>query len=333
MLCSRVSRSFGKGVVSGATDWGYSDARAWVSTKLGPALCGLAGSTTDQELTCTVLTSTGWKHYDSTAGDWGYPYDRAWVQNPDGTVSYCDLVGTTVYPGTEVRCTKFNGTSFGKGVVSGATDWGYSNARAWVSTKLGPALCGLAGSTTDQELTCTVLTSTGWKHYDSTAGDWGYPYDRAWVQNPDGTVSYCDLVGTTVYPGTEVRCTKFNGTSFGKGVVSGATDWGYSDARAWVSTKLGPALCGLAGSTTDQELTCTVLTSTGWKHYDSTAGDWGYPYDRAWVQNPDGTVSYCDLVGTTVYPGTEVRCTKFNGTSFGKGVVSGATDWGYSNAF
>lgn len=317
---------FSASTTSTNTDWGYVENRAWVSTGVGPALCGRAGTTTNQVLTCTVRTPGGFVHYYSPAGDWGYAANRSWVPSGGGVVDYCGLVGTPP-SASKVRCTTFTGAGFDPATVSGVTDWGFASDRNWVSTGDGPALCGRAGSTGNQVLTCTVRSGGVFVRHTSTAGDWGYAANRAWVPSPGGGVDYCGLIGTAP-SSAKVRCTTFTGSTFTASVVSANTDWGYAENRAWVSTGTGPALCGRAGSTANQVLTCTVRNGATFSHLYSPAGDWGYGVNRSWVPSPGGGADNCVLVGTPP-SASKVRCTTFTGTGFDPATVSGDTDWGF----
>jgi hypothetical protein len=217
--------------------------------------------------------------------------------------------------------------------VSPATDWGYEENRAWVVTQAGPALCGRAGEGGNQYLVCTVWANTGWRTVTSTPhGDWGFPENRAWVSGAGGVVSYCRLVGDRA-TSKQLRCESFNGTTWSAPSVSPATDWGYEENRAWVSTQAGPALCGRAGEGGNQYLVCTVWANTGWRTVTSTPhGDWGFPENRAWVQQGTSKVAYCRLVGDRA-TSPQLRCESFNGTKWSAPSVSPATDWGYPETF
>jgi len=106
---------------------------------------------------------------------------------------------------------------------------------------------------------------------------------------------------------------------------------------AWVSTKVGPALCGRTGGdgVNPAQLGCTILDNGHWRLVGlNRATDWGLADARAWVPTPGGTVSYCRLVGDDIN-GHRVSCTRLDAETrtWGPDVISGRTDWTLPDTF
>jgi hypothetical protein len=154
-----------------------------------------------------------------------YIVTRGSTQFVTAGTSWLDV---TVSPGQQYTYSvqARNGGGVSTSISRYVSTWDESANRAYVATKVGPALCGRAGDVSDQRLVCTVHKATGWvKVVSPSRGDWGYSPDRAWVTNPDGTVSYCARVGT----GNQVRCDTFDGSGWSSS-VSPVTDPGYPES-------------------------------------------------------------------------------------------------------
>ena len=139
--------------------------------------------------------------------------------------------------------------------------------RAWVSTAVGPALCGRAGHVRRQRLGCRLLVEGGWREVAlSRTTMWGEPSTRAFLPSPDGSVSYCRAIGRSA---RALSCTALDpdARSWGADRTSSRTPRLLSDAT-WVTTPTGPARCGLTGSVRRPTATCTVLSAAGWRTDD-----------------------------------------------------------------
>jgi len=289
--------------------------QAWVTTDAGPALCGRTGELAAQRLGCTVMTRKGWRFAGlGRDTNWGRPGTRSFVASDDGGVSYCRNVGD----GKErrgVACTTLDPDTliWGYDRIAGPTDPTLEEDRTWVTTSEGPALCGRTGSLAHQRVGCTVLTDAGWTFVGlgrDTA--WGRPGSRAFLSADDGTVSYCRRIAGAV-DRLRTSCAPFDPAtlSWGKDRTSQATEPTADDNRTWVTTGVGPALCGRTGTERDQRLGCSVLTDAGWKFKGLARSlAWGDPASRAFVRSGDNGVSYCRTVAGQ--GGDRAACTRFD---------------------
>jgi hypothetical protein len=289
--------------------------RAWVATSAGPAQCGRTGTPAEPRVSCSVLTSTGWR--TSTAPDrtdWGTALSRAFVARHDGTVAFCRTLGR---PGQlRAACRTFTPetSTWAADEVSSDRIGRLPADATWVAAAAGPALCwspatGVRGG-------CQVLTGFGWHTAKlSKKADPGAADSRAFLVDRGGNVSWCRVTGH----GRMVACAALratgNGWETGRSAhIARALRYGSTLNRAWVPTSAGPALCGRTGTVKQQRVGCHVLTSTGWRFTGSQRTPWGLPGYRAFVPSGAG-VAYCRTVA--VKKGTAVSCTRMSRLDWG----------------
>jgi hypothetical protein len=310
--------------IAGPTDPTLEEDRAWVSTGEGPALCGRTGSRAHQRVGCTVLTDAGWT-FEGVGRDltWGRPGSRAFLGSEDGTVSFCRTVeGKAELP--RASCTAFDPArlSWGRDRTSQVPDPTLDDNRTWISTGAGPALCGRSGTAREQRLACSVLTGKGWRFRGlGRTLAWGDAASRAFVPSGRDGVSYCRAVATPA--GDRAACTRLDAArgTWGSDRISPAAVHTDPESRTWHETGAGPALCGHAGDLDDQRLSCSVLTSNGWRVPGRDAA-WGQT--GTFVTSAEGELSYCRSLTPPAGPARLV-CTALgsSGGHWGRNRVSG----------
>ncbi len=308
-------RTWGSDVTSARTPRTAVADRAWVATSAGPAQCGRTGTPAEPRVSCSVLTSTGWR--TSTAPDrtdWGTALSRAFVARHDGTVAFCRTLGR---PGQlRAACRTFTPetSTWAADEVSSDRIGRLPADATWVAAAAGPALCwspatGVRGG-------CQVLTGFGWHTAKlSKKADPGAADSRAFLVDRGGNVSWCRVTGH----GRMVACAALratgNGWETGRSAhIARALRYGSTLNRAWVPTSAWPALCGRTGTVKQQRVGCHVLTSTGWRFTGSQRTPWGLPGYRAFVPSGAG-VAYCRTVA--VKKGTAVSCTRMSRLDWG----------------
>ena len=310
--------------IAGPTDPTLEEGRTWVSTGEGPAVCGRTGSMAHQRVGCTVLTDAGWT-FRGVGRDlrWGLPGSQAFLSSDDGTVSFCRRVaGAEGKP--RAVCTSFDpaAAGWGRTKVSQAPDPTLDDNRTWVTTETGPALCGRTGSERDQRVGCSVLTEQGWRFRGlGRSLAWGDPASRAFVPSGTDAVSYCRTV--EAQDGDRAACTRLDAGrgQWGINRVSSNALHTETASRTWHETAAGPALCGRGGDLADQRLSCSVLTSSGWRT-PRREGAWGQT--ASFITSAEGDLSYCRSRVPQAGPARLV-CTALapSGRSWGRNRLSG----------
>lgn len=302
--------------------------RTWLATAAGPALCGRTGTGARPRVTCSVLTSQGWRSETSpTRTTWGMAGTRAFVANRDGSVAFC----RALQDGADVRyaCTILDTgrLSWRRESISRRADAGFPADGTWLATTAGPGLCWSPGSAAAGG--CRVLTEGGWR----TAllprrVDRGMPASRAFLTDASGRVSLCAIATT----GASVACTTLaaDQRSWGRSRSTRLARSWQADNRTWTATSAGPALCGRTGTPKGQRLGCQVLTDRGWRFTGSHRVAWGNAGYRAFVPSGAG-VAYCSTV--VAKRGTAVACTRMSNLEWGATRTSHRVRLAYADPF
>jgi hypothetical protein len=308
--------------IAGPTDPTLEEGRTWVSTGEGPALCGRTGSPAHQRVGCTVLTDAGWT-FEAVGHDlrWGLPGSHAFVSSDDGAVSFCRrIAGAKGEP--RAACIEFDPAKLGWGrsKTSQATDRTLDDNRTWVSTGAGPALCGRTGSESNQRVGCSVLTEKGWRFSGLGRNlSWGDPVSRVFVPSGSAGVSYCRTV--EVDGGDRAACTRLDAGRGRWGMNRVSSSAVPTEGRTWHETAAGPALCGPAGNPAGERLSCSVLTSDGWR-VAGREGAWGQT--SAFITSAEGDLSYCrSRVPQAGAPRLVCTALAASGRSWGRNRLSG----------
>ncbi len=291
--------------------------RAWVGTRSGPAQCGRTGTADRPRVTCSVLTSAGWR--TSTAPgrtSWGDALSRAFVAAHDGSIAFCRTLGPAGKQRAACRTLYPETLTWGSDHASSARISRLPGDATWVPAAAGPALCFSPGATARARGGCHVLTSNGWRSARlPRKAAAGAPATRAFLTDRGGSVSWC----RTGAHGRTVACTRLRASGSGwetgrSARIKVALRAASPLNRTWVSSSTGPALCGRTGTIQNQRLGCQVLTDAGWRFTVSPRTPWGLPGYRAFVPSGAG-VAYCRT--TAVKHGAAVSCTRMSRLDWG----------------
>ncbi|MBE2317314.1 VCBS repeat-containing protein [Solirubrobacter sp. CPCC 204708] len=189
---------------------------------------------------------------------------RAWVDfNADGRADLCRVASGTL------ACTLSTGSGFGGTIVSATDDVGYPDGRAFVDVdgdRRADYCRRVGGAPPDTYIRCTLATPTGFDgaNFTSARIEWGDTAGTAWVDfDADGDRDFCRPVAPSA-TNAQLFCTLWTPAGLGPTIVSGPTDVGYADTRAWVDHNGdGRAdYCRTIGGGADPGISCTTSIGT-----------------------------------------------------------------------